>query len=505
MTPRFVLAIDQGTTSSRCLVFDRHARLAGLAQRVHRQHYPRSGWVEQDALEIWRTVERLLPAALRDAGIGVDQVAAVGIANQRETTVVWDRATGIPVRPAIVWQDIRTEEFVESLRASPAAQRITELSGLPLATYFAAPRLRWLLDHVEGLRERAERGDVLFGTMESWLVWNLTGGVHVTDVTNACRTLLMNLTTRQWDEELLRLFDIPRAMLPRIEPSTGDFGTAVTAVPGVRIGAALGDQHAALFGQTCFAPGETECTYGTGGFLMMNTGTELIRSRHGLLTTIGYQVGADPVYALEGPIAVTGSLVGWLRDIAGLIATAPEIETLADTVDDNGGCYLVPAFSGLYAPHWRSDARGLLIGLTSYVTKGHLARAALEATAWQTRDVLEAMNADAGLRARSLRVAGGMTSNNLLMQIIADVLDIPVTRPLVTETVSLGAAYAAGLAVGYWPDLQGLRSNWRAAAQWVPHHHRSTRDDEYEHWQRAVQLSIGWSRTSHRSNSSPSG
>lgn len=491
MTRRFVLAIDQGTTSTRCIVFDRHARLAGLAQRTHRQHYPRSGWVEQDALEIWRTVERIVPAALRDAGIDAGQVAALGIANQRETTVVWDRATGIPVRRAIVWQDLRTEDLVEQLRKQPGAHRVPELTGLPLATYFAAPRLRWLLDTVDGLRARAERGEVLFGTMESWLIWNLTGGRHVTDVTNAGRTLLMNLATRQWDPELLRFFDIPPAMLPRIEPSTGDFGVVGAVAPGVRIGAALGDQHAALFGQTCFSPGDTECTYGTGGFLMMNTGTELVRSQHGLLTTIGYQVGPEPVYALEGPIAVTGSLVQWLRDIVGLIATAPEIETLASTVDDNGGCYLVPAFSGLYAPHWRSDARGLLIGLTAYVTKGHLARAALEATAWQTRDVLAAMNADAGLHATSLRVAGGMATNNLLMQTIADVLAIPVTRPLVTETVSLGAAYAAGLSVGFWPDLQGLRNNWKIAAQWHPHR---TRDEDYALWQRAVQLSIGWSR-----------
>ncbi|MFE3545416.1 glycerol kinase GlpK [Nocardia sp. NPDC059177] len=504
MTRRFVLAIDQGTTSSRCIVFDRQARLAGLAQRAQRQYYPRSGWVEQDALEIWRTVEKTVPAALRDAGIGVGDVAAIGIANQRETTVVWDRDTGVPVRRAIVWQDVRTEALVEQFRKQPGAERIPELSGLPLATYFAAPRLRWLLDEVDGLRERAERGEVLFGTMESWLIWNLTGGEHVTDVTNAGRTLLMNLATRQWDEELLRFFDIPRAMLPRIEASTGDFGTARAAAPGVRIGAALGDQHAALFGQTCFAPGETECTYGTGGFLMMNTGAELVRSRHGLLTTIGYQVGPDPVYALEGPIAVTGALVQWLRDIIGLIATAPEIETLAGTVDDNGGCYLVPAFSGLYAPHWRSDARGLLIGLTSYVTKGHLARAVLEATAWQTRDVVEAMNADAGLRAESLRVAGGMAANNLLMQIIADVLDIPVTRPLVTETVSLGAAYAAGLAVGFWPDLQGLRSNWRAAAQWLPAADRAVRDEEYDQWQRAVQLSVGWARPTTGTSPEPS-
>ncbi|MET8427432.1 glycerol kinase GlpK [Nocardia sp. NPDC004860] len=498
MTQRYVLAIDQGTTSTRAILFDQRARLTGVAQREHRQHYPRPGWMEQDALEIWRNVERVVPAALRDSGITLEQVAAVGIANQRETTVVWDRHTGTPIGRAIVWQDVRTEELVERLRKSPGAERIRELCGLPLATYFAAPRLRWLLDRTPGLRERAERGDVLFGTMETWLIWNLTGGadhgVHVTDVSNAGRTLLMNLSTLEWDRELLRFFDIPKAMLPEIQPSTGEFGTARRVLPGVRIAAALGDQHAALFGQTCFAPGETECTYGTGGFLLMNTGRELVRSEHGLLTTIGYQVGPEPVYALEGPIAVTGSLVQWLRDNIGLIASAPEIETLAGTVEDNGGCYLVPAFSGLYAPHWRSDARGLLIGLTSYITKGHIARAVLEATAWQTRDVVEAMNADSGLQAGALRVAGGMTSDNLLMQIIADVLDIPVMRPIVAETVSLGAAYAAGLAVGYWPDLEGLRHNWRVAAQWLPRMDADLRAEEYDNWKRAVQLTFGWLR-----------
>ncbi|SUA77508.1 Glycerol kinase [Nocardia otitidiscaviarum] len=500
MTQRYVLAIDQGTTSTRCILFDQRARLAGVAQREHRQHYPRPGWVEQDAQEIWRNVERIVPAALRNSGIEIDQVAAVGIANQRETTVVWDRHTGVPVGRAIVWQDVRTENLVRELSESSAAQRVRELCGLPLATYFAAPRLRWLLDTVPGLRARADRGEVLFGTMETWLIWNLTGGVdggeHVTDVTNAGRTLLMNIDTLGWDDELLRFFDIPKRILPRIEPSTGSFGTARKVVPGTRIAAALGDQHAALFGQTCFAPGETECTYGTGGFLMMNTGRELVRSQYGLLTTIGYQVGEEPVYALEGPIAVTGSLVQWVRDNIGLIGSAPEIETLARTVEDNGGCYLVPAFSGLYAPHWRSDARGLLIGLTSYVTKGHIARAVLEATAWQTRDVVEAMNADSGLHAESLRVAGGMTSDNLLMQIVADVLDIPVQRPIVAETVSLGAAYAAGLAVGYWPDLEGLRGNRRVAAQWVPTMDAGVRETEYENWRRAVTLTFGWFRGS---------
>ncbi|RDI59619.1 glycerol kinase GlpK [Nocardia pseudobrasiliensis] len=498
MTQRYVLAIDQGTTSTRCILFDQRARLVGVTQREHHQHYPRPGWVEQDAAEIWRNLERILPRVLREAGVSAEQIAAVGIANQRETTVVWDRHTGVPIRRAVVWQDVRTEELVRDLERRPGAERIRQLCGLPLATYFAAPRLRWLLDTTPGLRERAERGDVLFGTMETWLIWNLTGGVdgglHVTDVTNASRTLLMNLSTLSWDAELLEFFGIPAAVLPRIQPSTASYGTTRRVVPGLRIAAALGDQHAALFGQTCFARGETKCTYGTGGFLMMNTGRELVQSERGLLTTIGYQIDRDPVYALEGPIAVTGSLVQWIRDNIGLVASAPEIETLARTVEDNGGCYIVPAFSGLYAPHWRGDARGLIIGLTSYITRGHLARAVLEATAWQTREVVDAMNADSGLQARSLRVDGGMTSNNLLMQIVSDVLDVPVVRPFVAETVSLGAAYAAGLSVGYWPDLEGLRRNWRVAAQWTPRMDADLREDEYDNWKRAVELTFGWLR-----------
>ncbi|MEV2223944.1 glycerol kinase GlpK [Nocardia vinacea] len=501
MAQRYVLAIDQGTTSTRCILFDQRARLVGVAQREHQQHYPRPGWVEQDALEIWRNVERIVPQALRDSGIAAEQVVALGIANQRETTVVWDRHTGVPIRRAVVWQDVRTDELVREFGNRPGAERIRELCGLPLAGYFAAPRLRWLLDTIPGLRDRAERGEVLFGTMETWLIWNLTGGpdggVHRTDVTNASRTLLMNIASLAWDRELLEFFGIPATMLPSIQPSTASYGTTSRVVPGIRIAAALGDQHAALFGQTCFARGETKCTYGTGGFLMMNTGRELVQSSHGLLTTIGYQIEPEPVYALEGPIAVTGSLVQWVRDNIGLVSSAPEIETLARTVEDNGGCYIVPAFSGLYAPHWRSDARGLVIGLTSYINKGHLARAVLEATAWQTREVVDAMNADSGLQARTLRVDGGMTSDNLLMQIVADVLDIPVMRPFVAETVSLGAAYAAGLAVGYWPDLEGLRSNWRLAGQWIPRMDPTHRQDEYDNWKRAVALTFGWSRSKH--------
>ncbi|MEU1548608.1 glycerol kinase GlpK [Nocardia sp. NPDC005745] len=502
MKQRYVLAIDQGTTSTRCILFDQRARLVGVAQRPHRQHYPRPGWAEQDAVEIWRNVERIVPQALRDSGVAADQIVALGIANQRETTVVWDRRTGTPVGRAIVWQDVRTEELVRELEGKPGAERIRELCGLPPASYFAAPRLRWMLDTMPGLRERAERGEVLFGTMETWLIWNLTGGpdggLHHTDVTNAGRTLLMNIGTLAWDDELLEFFGIPAGMLPRIQPSTASYGSTRRVVPDIPIAAALGDQHAALFGQTCFARGETKCTYGTGGFLMMNTGRELVRSGHGLLTTIGYQIGQEPVYALEGPIAVTGSLVQWVRDNIGLVTSAPEIETLARTVEDNGGCYVVPAFSGLYAPHWRSDARGLIAGLTSYITKGHIARAVLEATAWQTRDVVEAMNADSGLRAEALRVDGGMTSNNLLMQIVADVLDVPVSRPFVAETVSLGAAYAAGLAVGYWPDLEGLRNNRRLAAQWVPRMDPELRAEEYDNWKRAVELTFGWVRSAKR-------
>jgi glycerol kinase len=508
MAQRYVMAIDQGTTSTRCIVFDSNARLVSVAQREHRQYYPRPGWVEQDPVEIWRNVDRIMPQALRDAGIGADQVVALGITNQRETCVVWDRYTGVPVGRAIVWEDIRTEELVVELAARPDADEVRARCGLPLATYFSAPSLRWLLDEIPGLRERAERGDVLFGTMDTWLIWNLTGGVngglHVTDVTNASRTMLMNLTTQQWDPALLSFFDIPRALLPEIRPTTEIHGRTTRVVPGISLAAALGDQHAALFGQACFAEGETKCTYGTGSFLLMNTGTKLVRSSHGLLTTIGYQLGGEPVtYALEGSIAVTGSLVQWFRDNLGLIHSAPEIETLARTVKDNGGCYIVPAFSGLFAPHWHSEARGIIVGLTSYITKGHLARAVLEATGWQTREVVDAMNADLGTQSTVLRVDGGMTADHLLMQFIADVLDMSVMRPMVAETVSLGAAYAAGLAVGYWPDLEGLRRNWHLAARWTPQMDPRHRDEEYANWKRAVELTFGWAKPRH--NGVPAG
>ncbi|MFI1993688.1 glycerol kinase GlpK [Actinoplanes sp. NPDC020271] len=493
MTESYVVAIDQGTTSTRCIVFDRRGQLVSLAQQEHKQHFPKPGWVEHDAMEIWRNVERLAPRALRRAGITIDQVAAVGIANQRETTVIWDRATGIPVGHAIIWQDTRTDALVHALGERSDADQLSDISGLPLATYFSGPRLRWMLDHTPGLQARAERGEVLCGTMETWLIWNMTRGAHVTDVTNASRTMLLDIHRLDWSDQALGFFGIPRAMLPEVRASIGAFGTACEAFPGVRIGAALGDQQAALFGQTCFTSGEAKCTYGTGSFLLLNTGTELVKPGHGLIGTVAYQVAGSPAcYALEGSIAITGSLVQWFRDQLELISSAPEIETLARTVSDNGGCYIVPAFSGLYAPHWRSEARGVIVGLTSYITKGHLARAVLEATAWQTREVVDAMNANSGLALRTLKVDGGMTADNLLMQMIADVLDVPVVRPLAVETVSLGAAYAAGLAVGYWPDLDGLRRNWHIAGQWMPAMDPRLRDTEYVNWQRAVERTFDW-------------
>ncbi|BEP12402.1 glycerol kinase GlpK [Acidothermaceae bacterium B102] len=492
MTGHYILAVDQGTTSTRSILFDQSARLVAVRQHEHHQHFPRPGWVEHDALEIWRNLCRMIPETLHDAGIGLDQLAGVGIANQRETTVVWDRRTGRPVHPAIVWQDTRTSAALDAMAGN--ADKVRELTGLMMATYFSASRLKWILDHVPQARELATEGHLLFGTMETWLIWNLTG-VHVTDVTNASRTMLMNIRTLAWDPYLLELFDIPSKMLPVIRPSMEVYGTCTGVLEGVPLAGALGDQQAALFGQTCFDAGDAKCTYGTGSFVLLNTGSEVVASDHGLIPTVAYQIaGEDPVYALEGSIAVTGSLVQWLRDGLGLISTAPEIETLASTVKDNGGCYIVPAFVGLFAPHWRSEARGVIAGLTSYVTKGHLARAALEATGWQTREVIDAMNADSGLTLRVLRVDGGMTANNLLMQFIADILDTTVVRPMMSETVSLGAAYAAGLVVGFWPDLGSLRRNWHRAAQWTPSMDPVLRDREYANWKYAVTRTYGWIR-----------
>ncbi|MQY13279.1 Glycerol kinase [Streptomyces sp. RB5] len=494
----FIAAIDQGTTSSRCIVFDTDGRIVAVDQKEHEQIFPRPGWVEHDATEIWTNVQEVVDRAVAKAGITSADVKAIGITNQRETTVLWDRTTGEPVHNAIVWQDTRTAELCRELGRNVGQDRFRRETGLPLASYFAGPKARWLLDNVEGLRERAANGDILFGTMDSWVIWNLTGGVnggvHVTDVTNASRTMLMNLHTLDWDDKLLHSIGVPRAMLPEIRSSAEVYGQAASgALRGIPVASALGDQQAALFGQTCYAEGEAKSTYGTGTFLLMNTGDQIVNSYNGLLTTVGYRIGDQtPVYALEGSIAVTGSLVQWMRDQMGLISTAAEIETLALSVEDNGGAYVVPAFSGLFAPYWRDDARGVIAGLTRYVTKAHLARAVLEATAWQTREICDAMTKDSGVELAALKVDGGMTSNNLLMQSLADFLDAPVVRPLVAETTCLGAAYAAGLAVGFWPDTDALRANWRRAAEWTPRMDDDKRRREYKNWLKAVERTMGW-------------
>jgi len=492
MSGRYIASIDQGTASSRCFVFDRRARIVSVAQQEHRQHFPRPGWVEHDPEEIWQNVLSVVRTALAQAELAPEDLRALGIANQRETTVLWDRRTGAPVHNAINWQDMRTDRMSRELAEQFGQEHFREKTGLPVTTYFSGPKIRWLLDHIPGLRERAEAGEVLFGTIDSWLIWKLCGR-HVTDVTNASRTLLMNLETLDWDPELLEVMRVPAAMLPEIRASSEAYGEAGAPLAGVPVASALGDQHAALVGQTCFDPGEAKCTFGTGSFLVLNTGSRRVASNSGLLTTLAYKLGSDePAYALEGSMAITGALVQWFRDNLGLIGSAPEIETLARSVKDSGGCYFVPAFSGLFAPYWRTDARGVIAGLTGYITKGHLARAVLEATAWQTRDVVDAMNADAGNSISELRVDGGMTANNLLMQFLADVLDVPVARPIVAETVSLGAAYSAGLAVGFWPDMDSLRKNWHKAAEWLPDMDGAVRARGHRKWRKAVDRAVDW-------------
>jgi glycerol kinase len=489
---RYIAAIDQGTTSSRCIVFDAKGQIAATAQKEHRQIFPRPGWVEHDALEIWRNVETVVKQALKSLDLKPADLAAVGVTNQRETTLLWDKATGEPIHNAIVWQDVRTDRLIKQLGGKVGQDRFRKTCGLPLATYFSGPKIRWVLDEVKGARKRAAKGEVLFGTMETWLIWKLTGR-HVTDVTNASRTMLMNLKTLDWDEDLLDAIGVPRAMLPEIRSSSEVYGEATGVLKGVKVAAALGDQQAALFGQTCFEPGEGKCTYGTGGFLLLNTGGKPVRSKNGLITTLGYKIGEEkPVYALEGSIAVAGALVQWFRDNVGLVETAPDIEALAGTVKDSGGCYFVPAFSGLFAPYWRSDARGVIAGLTGYVTKAHLARAVLEATCWQVREVAEAMNADSGVDLVSLKADGGMTANNLLMQMQSDILGAPVIRPKVIETTCLGAAYAAGLAVGFWPDQAALKANWKKSAEWTPKLDPKTRDKRYRKWKKAVRATMNW-------------
>ncbi|MGC8473918.1 MAG: glycerol kinase GlpK [Candidatus Dormibacteria bacterium] len=494
---KYVGALDQGTTSTRFMIFDHSGNVIAVDQKEHEQIYPKPGWVEHDAMEIWTRSKEVISGALAKAGIQPSDLAAVGVTNQRETTVVWDKTTGRPVHNAIVWQDTRTDTICNDLAKDGGQDRFREKVGLPLATYFSGPKIRWVLDNVPGVRERAERGEVVFGNIDSWCIWNLTGGVngglHLTDVTNASRTMLMNLKTLDWDDEILGILGVPRAMLPQIRPSSEVYGTCKEALPGVPVAGDLGDQQAAIFGQTCYAVGEAKNTYGTGNFLLLNTGTSPIQSKSGLLTTLGYKIGDQPaVYCLEGSIAITGALVQWLRDNLGMISQSSDIEKLAATVEDNGGVYFVPAFSGLFAPYWRSDARGVIAGLTRYVNKGHIARAVLEATAWQTREVVDAMNQDSGVALTSLRVDGGMVHDELLMQFQADVLGVPVIRPKVAETTSLGAAYAAGLAVGFWTQLDELRANWGVDRTWEPRMDSGLREKEYRLWKKAVTRTFDW-------------
>ncbi|GJE64693.1 Glycerol kinase [Methylorubrum aminovorans] len=495
--PDAVGAIDQGTTSTRFIVFDRRGIILAQAQREHEQIFPRPGWVEHDPREIWRNTHAVMREGLARAGLEPRDLAAVGITNQRETALLWDRRTGEPLHHALVWQDTRTDRHVAALARDGGRDRFRAVTGLPLASYFSASKLAWLLDHVEGARALAEDGTALFGTIDSWLVWNLTGGpdggLHVTDVTNASRTQLMSLETLEWDDAMLGVFRIPRAVLPKIVSSGGVCGETRAPFPGVPVGGILGDQQAALFGQTCFSAGEAKNTYGTGCFALMNTGPEPVASTAGLVTTVAYKIdGHPPAYALEGSIAITGALVQWLRDNLGLIGASGEIEGLARSVEDNGGVYVVPAFSGLYAPHWRDDARGLIIGLTRYANKGHIARACLEATAYQTREVLEAMERDSGCPIAELRCDGGMTVNDLLMQFQADILDRPTLRPKVSETTALGAAYAAGLATGFWKTLEDLRDNWAVDKRWHPRIAAEERRALFAGWGRAVERSFGW-------------
>jgi glycerol kinase len=496
---QYVVAIDQGTTSSRAIVFDHSGSIVSSGQLEHEQIFPRAGWVEHDPVEIWNNTREVIGQALSKANITRHDIAAVGITNQRETSVVWDKNTGEPVYNAIVWQDTRTQDIVDRLAADGGVERFKQKVGLPLATYFSGTKIVWILENVDGAREKAEAGDLYFGNTDSWVLWNLTGGVnggvHVTDVTNASRTMFMDLETLQWDDDILAAFNVPKSMLPDIRSSSEVYGTAESAslLRETPIAGILGDQQAATFGQAAFDQGEAKNTYGTGNFLIFNTGEEIVHSKNGLLTTLGYKLGdAAPHYALEGSIAVTGALVQWLRDNLGMIGSADEIEALAKTVDDNGGAYFVPAFSGLFAPYWRSDARGALVGLTRFVNKGHIARAVLEATAFQTREVLDAVNADSGVPLEELKVDGGMIANNLLMQFQADILGVPVVRPVVAETTALGAAYAAGLAVGFWKNLDDLRANWQEDSRWEPKMDATTRDRLVRNWKKAVTKTFDW-------------
>ncbi|MDQ1562225.1 MAG: glycerol kinase [Actinomycetota bacterium] len=495
----YIVAIDQGTTSTRAIVFDHAGVVVSVGQKEHAQILPRAGWVEHDPLEIWRNTQEVIGVALSKADITRHSIAAIGITNQRETTVVWDRNTGEPVYNAIVWQDTRTQSIVDRLAAEGGIERFKAKVGLPLSTYFAGTKIAWILENVERARARAEAGELLFGTTDSWVLWNLSGGsdggVHLTDVTNASRTMFMDLRTLDWDDEILAAFGIPKSMLPEIRSSSEVYARAESSslLREVPIAGILGDQQAATFGQAAFEAGEAKNTYGTGNFVIFNTGEEVVHSKNGLLTTVGYKLGdGKPHYALEGSVAVTGSLIQWLRDNLGIITSSSEVEALARTVDDTGGAYFVPAFSGLFAPYWRSEARGALVGLTRFVNRAHIARAALEATAFQSREVLDAVNADAGVPLAELKVDGGMTENTLLMQFQADILGVPVVRPVVAETTALGAAYAAGLAVGFWSGLDELRANWREGARWTPQLPAAEVDRRFRNWKKAVTRTFDW-------------
>ncbi len=495
--PKYVAALDQGTTSTRCMLFDHGGNVVAVDQKEHAQIYPQPGWVEHDPLEIWSRAREVIAGALEKGKAAAKDVAALGITNQRETAVVWEKSSGRPVHNAIVWQDTRTDLICNSLAREGGQDRLRAKTGLPLATYFSGPKIQWILDNVPGARKKAEKGELLFGNLDTWLIWNLTGGVHVTDVTNASRTLLMDLQTLDWDNGNLELLGIPRAMLPEIRSSSEIYGRVAAGscpqLQSVPVAGDLGDQQAALFGQTCFSPGEAKNTYGTGCFMLLNMGERPVPSTSGLLTTLAYKIGKQKaIYALEGSIAITGALVQWLRDNLGLIPQSADVEALARTVEDSGGIYFVPAFSGLFAPYWRSDARGAILGLTRYVNKGHIARAVLEATAYQTREVLDAMEKDSGVRLQALKVDGGMVVDELLMQFQADLLNVPVIRPKVAETTALGAAYAAGLAVGFWKSFDELRSNWGRDKEWKPNMEAATRDRLYAGWKKAVTKTFDW-------------
>ena len=497
----YVAAIDQGTTSTRFMIFDHSGNVVAVEKKEHKQIFPKPGWVEHDPLEIWERTEEVIRGALEKSGIPPKEIVAIGITNQRETTVVWEKATGKPIYNAIVWQDTRTDGIINELAKGGGQDRFRLKTGLPLATYFSGPKLKWILDNVDSARAKADSGDLQFGTIDTWLIWNLTGE-HVTDVTNASRTMLMNINTLDWDDEILDNLDIPRSMLPKIKSSSEIYGRVTdrggmlaTGDNGwsVPVSGSLGDQHAALFGQTCFDPGEAKNTYGTGCFMLLNTGEKPVPSKAGLLTTLGYKIGDQKaVYALEGSIAISGALIQWLRDNLGLIQSSAEVEALAKSVEDNGGIYFVPAFSGLYAPYWKSDARGVIAGMTRYVNKGHIARAALEATAYQTLEVLDAMETDSGVKLTALKVDGGMVFNELLMQFQADLLDVPVIRPKVAETTALGAAYAAGLAVGFWKSYDELRANWGMDKKWISAMSAETRMKLYSGWKKAVTRTFNW-------------